>query len=338
MATPRSATAVRLAEPREAKEAKGAAAPPAPLRQSSTLVMVRRPRPLAKQPSLRSPTEAVAPRPPPTLSRLDSRLARTNEDLHRELSAVPYCLTCKEYVRDFLDAELHDLAGVLEKKKGLFSGWKERWFVLSGCHLAYYESQDDLGKTLPCGVMHLERAPVEDSAPQELTFEVTVKGARYKLRALNIEDKFRWMAALRSHDAAAAASPQAPAGSEPQVFCAKCDVYVPLDLFTLGDADGFVREHAAGAEPLKQWAVLSGDHLALFASPDAVARYRVTRVLHVERARARDLTGAFVPPKAAHRTPGKQHFFTVDGQTTLESHSAAAQDAWLRALHVAPPH
>eukprot|EP01006_Ploeotia_vitrea_P034282 TRINITY_DN65733_c7_g3_i1.p2 TRINITY_DN65733_c7_g3~~TRINITY_DN65733_c7_g3_i1.p2 ORF type:complete len:285 (-),score=96.58 TRINITY_DN65733_c7_g3_i1:585-1439(-) len=90
---------------------------------------------------------------------------RTTSDVevHKQFSNVPYCPRCKTYVEQLVDPDQRVYEGFLDKRKpSVLIAWRQRWFVLSGNHVAYYEDPEDLGHSLPKGVMHLDHTVVTD--------------------------------------------------------------------------------------------------------------------------------------------------------------------------------
>lgn len=189
----------------------------------------------------------------------------------------------------------------LEKKKGKLSGWKARYFVVAGHHAAYYAQEavraslprcrccrckaacqraQDVGKTLPFGVFHLENSPVELDKDDK-TFSLCVDDVVWSMRAQTAEDRHRWADVFRQSDLRlAAAAGKLPLGHP--FYCPQLGSYVDHDVFTLADADGALTVAGPNLPPQKVWAAFSRPHLGLFQSEEHVGRYTSLRRLYIE--------------------------------------------------------
>lgn len=93
------------------------------------------------------------------------------------------------------------LFGPLLKKGGLSkSAWQERWCVLAGSLLDYYENYDD---SLPKGTIDVSGAKIREysAKDQKYCFEIVANGRKgmkkYSFCAENASDRKRWMDQLK---------------------------------------------------------------------------------------------------------------------------------------------
>jgi hypothetical protein len=137
--------------------------------------------------------------------------------------------------------------------------------------------QQDVGKTLPFGVFHMENSPVEADKDGK-TFNLRVDDVDYTLRAQSPEDQQRWAQVFRHCDLMLSGK---PALGHP-FYCPQLGRYVDHDIFTLADADGALTVAGPGLQQQSVWAVFSRPHLGLFRDEEQVGRYSSLRRLFIE--------------------------------------------------------
>ncbi|EKX33198.1 hypothetical protein GUITHDRAFT_120642 [Guillardia theta CCMP2712] len=116
------------------------------------------------------------------------------------------------------------LEGVLLKRGGLFSGWKERLFVLTTKHIVYYESGNYMLASRSCtikGSIPLSQVKSLDSLPEKkhgkrFCMAICSPSTTWVVRADTESDFNRWRDAIRN--AIANAKPKAPQFGEVSSF------------------------------------------------------------------------------------------------------------------------
>ena len=83
---------------------------------------------------------------------------------------------------------------MMKRGKHVMSGFKRRWFVLSGGTLRYFRRPDDAGAKGVIVVVDIESVnPVS-----ERTLKVAVPGRKFLLRCKNVGERDAWVVAIES--------------------------------------------------------------------------------------------------------------------------------------------
>ena len=115
-------------------------------------------------------------------------------------------------------------------------------------------------------------------------------------------------------------------------YCADCNSYIDLDLFTLAEYDGYLRKLGGKNRKknwLRRWMALAvtptGAHIAYYESPDDVAKYEPLNVLHV--------SPDSVSQADQDKHPLRFYVQTKSRQFEFDAEDADAFGEWLEAIN-----
>ena len=113
------------------------------------------------------------------------------------------------------------VSGWLEKKSGgkegqskrLFEKWDKRFFLLSGSELRYYNSEDEMFKGRPLGVIECAGAQLvlKEVKGGQYRFSVRTAARELKLRVSSATEYSKWESAIREHVASTTMTLKHPA-------------------------------------------------------------------------------------------------------------------------------
>jgi hypothetical protein len=120
-----------------------------------------------------------------------------------------FCALCNSYLNmdDFTLAEVDGELEKFERKKNV---WGKRWVVLarkSGhytteqesqvCHIAYYNSMEDVPRYNPNNILHFTPDNISADSSHPNQFSIKTEDREYQFRAPNAESLSEWLSALQ---------------------------------------------------------------------------------------------------------------------------------------------
>ena len=100
---------------------------------------------------------------------------KTDSGDHDNEFVKELCEQCDDYIN--LDVfTLADFDGDMYKYQESKKAWGEVWFAITGNHIAYYNSQEDVNKYIPRRVLHVDRHSIELSKERDRECEFSIKG------------------------------------------------------------------------------------------------------------------------------------------------------------------
>jgi len=132
----------------------------------------------------------------------------------------------------------------------------------------------------------LDGCIVRDKDPHGTDFiiERGRKKKRMNLKAENVNEKRRWISAIRTSDEAIAKKTESHQVSDLGHFCVECNRYLNMDDFTLAEMDGFLMKFQRKKNVFtKKWTVYSRGHIAYFDNLHDVSLYQPHKIIHVEK-------------------------------------------------------
>ncbi|RWS19016.1 collagen type IV alpha-3-binding protein-like protein, partial [Leptotrombidium deliense] len=106
------------------------------------------------------------------------------------------CSSDEEYVSTTKSATVID--GTLNKWTNYIHGWQQRYISLSNGTLSYYKSETET--SFGCrGAISIHKSTVKVHEFDECRFDVSVGDCVWYLRAVNEEERNKWVEALEAH-------------------------------------------------------------------------------------------------------------------------------------------
>jgi len=131
-------------------------------------------------------------------------LTETDEDRSKWLTFIEkamnkrhvrFCKYCRELV-DVSQDEKPEKKGKLMKMGHMTPNWNVRYFVLSGCHLAYYETMEDVGTKRALGLIHLPNLNGLVLDKEQKCIELHTPERIYYFIAENLKELDSWKNAI----------------------------------------------------------------------------------------------------------------------------------------------
>jgi hypothetical protein len=120
-------------------------------------------------------------------------ISNINQSINR--GHVRFCKYCRELI-DVAHDPKPEKTGVLMKMGHMTPNWKIRYFILSGCHLAYYETKEDAGTKRSLGLIHLQNLNGLVLDKEQKCIELHTPERIYYFIAQNLKDLDAWKNAI----------------------------------------------------------------------------------------------------------------------------------------------
>mmetsp|Transcript_13871 Transcript_13871/g.23914 ORF Transcript_13871/g.23914 Transcript_13871/m.23914 type:complete len:370 (-) Transcript_13871:18-1127(-) len=186
---------------------------------------------------------------------------------------VPRCEVCAMKV-DMKNVPKYEKEGYMWKQGGQIKSWKQRWFILYGKHIAYYEKDENTsrGKLTAKGCIHIHSVKCEPTKhskhpPPHAPFFLHANERSFLLVAPTVAERNLWMNALKRVN-----------DRPPAIFCAPCQRLVDLSRCATPERQGEVSNSNSGK---KNYLVLAQGHLAYYNDKEDVGQKMALNLVHL---------------------------------------------------------